>query len=174
MRASGDAFVIAHSEMLGSILTGSPTSNVTAYRCVGFRANPGMSTVLPWLSTMAVNFEKYRFKRLRFTLVPLVSTAFNGRIGVGFDFDSSDTTPGNRQEFYSLTTHCENMPWQACGVDVKCDGTYRFTCTHVAADNKLIDLGQVVVMSDSISNGATISAAFPIYDLIVDYEVELI
>lgn len=163
---------IAHSEMLGAILSGTPTSDVTAFRSIGFRANPGMSSVFPWLSTLAVNFEKYKFSRLTFTLVPLVSTSFNGRIGVGFDFDSSDVPPGSRQEFYSLSTHCENMPWQACAVNVKCDNILRFTGTHVAADNKLIDLGQVVVMSDAISGG-TIAAAIPLYDLIVDYEVEL-
>jgi len=174
MRLRGDSILVTHSEMLGAINSGSPTSNVTAFRCVGYRANPGMANIFPWLSSMAVNYEKYRFTSLSFTLVPLVSTVYNGRIGVGFDFDSSDAAPGNRQEFYALSTHCENMPWQGCTVRVKCDNIFRFTGTHVAADNKLIDLGQVIVMSDSISNGATISAALPLYDLIVDYTVELI
>lgn len=174
MHMRGDAIYVTHSEMLGAIVSGAPTSNVTAFRSVGYRTNPGMANIFPWLSSMAVNYEKYRFRSLSFTLVPLVSTGYNGRIGVGFDFDSSDTAPGNRQEFYSLTTHCENMPWQGCTVRVKCDNIFRFTGTHVAADNKLIDLGQVIVMSDSISNGATIAAALPLFDLIVDYTVELI
>jgi len=173
MSVKGDSYVVRHSEMLGAILSGAPTSNITAYRSVGFRANPGISTIFPWLSSMAVNYEKYRFRRLTFSIVPLVSTAFSGRIGVGFDYDSSDVAPGNRQEFYALTTHAESMPWQACSINVKVDNIFRFTGTHVAADNKLIDLGQVVIMSDSISNG-TISSAIPLYDLIVDYEVELI
>lgn len=170
----GDAFVVSHSEMLGSILSGAPSSNVTAFRCFGMRANPGMATVFPWLSATAVNYEKYRFRRLSFTIVPLVSTGFSGRIGVGFDYDSSDTAPGTRQEFYALTNHAENMPWQGASINVKCDNQFRFTGTHVAADNKLIDQGQVILMSDSVSNGGTISAAIPLYDLIVDYEVELI
>jgi len=173
MTNRSDGVVIAHSELIGSILSGSPTSNVTAYRAVGFRANPGISSIFPWLSSVAVNYEKYRFRRLHVSIVPLLSTAFNGRIGIGFDFDSSDASPGNRQEFYALSTHAESMPWQAAGVSVKCDNQFRFTGTHVASDNKLIDLGQVIVMSDSISNG-TISAALPVYDLIVEYEVELI
>jgi hypothetical protein len=81
---------------------------------------------------------------------------------------------GNRQEFYALTTHAENMPWEASMIEVKCDKAYKFTGTHTAADNKLIDQGQVIVMSDTISNGGTISAAIALFDLIVDYEVELI
>lgn len=174
MSMRGDAVVISHSEMLGAVLSGTPTSNVTAYRATGLRANPGISTIFPWLSSMAVNYEKYRFRRLTLNVIPLVSTAFNGRIGVGFDFDSSDAVPGNRQEFYALSTHAESAPWQPSSVSVQCDGIYRFTGTHVAADNKLIDLGQVIVMSDSVSNGGTIAAAIPLYDLIVDYEVELI
>jgi hypothetical protein len=174
MRARGDAMIISHSEMLGSIASGSPTSNVTAFRCIGLRANPGISSVFPWLSSVAVNYEKYRFRRLSFTIVPLVATNFSGRIGLGFDYDSTDTPPGNRQEFYALSTHAENMPWEAARVAVKCDQAFKFTGTHVAADNKLIDQGQVILMSDSISNGGTISSAIPLYDLIVDYEVELI
>jgi len=138
------------------------------------RANPGISSVFPWLSSVAVNYEKYRFRRLTFTIVPLVATNFSGRIGVGFDYDSTDSPPGNRQEFYALSTHAENMPWEASRISVKCDTAFKFTGTHNAADNKLIDQGQVILMSDAISNGATISTAVPLYDLIVDYEVELI
>lgn len=174
MSMRADGVCIAHSEMLGSILSGNPTAGVTAYRSVGFRANPGISTVFPWLSSVAVNYEKYRFRRLTFSLVPLVSTQFSGRIGVGFDYDSTDNPPGNRQEFYSLSIHSETMPWQATSVAVKCDNAFRFTGTHVAADNKLIDQGQVIIMSDSVSNGASITTAIPLYDLIVDYDVELI
>lgn len=174
MSYRGDAIVVSHSEMLGSIMSGTPSSNVTSYRSIGMRANPGMSSVFPWLSTMAVNYEKYRFKSLRFTIVPLVSTNFSGRIGVGFDYDSSDISPGNRQEFYALTNHAESMPWEAASISVKCDSTFRFTGTHAAADNKLIDQGQVILMSDSVSNGGTIASAIALYDLIVDYTVELI
>jgi hypothetical protein len=174
MSLTGDAMVIRHSEMIGSILSGAPTSNVTAFRAVSFRANPGISTVFPWLSSVAVNYEKYRFKYLRFVIVPLVATTYSGRIGVGFDYDSADAVCGNRQEFYALTTHAENMPWEASMIEVKCDKAYKFTGTHTAADNKLIDQGQVIVMSDTISNGGTISSAIALYDLIVEYEVELI
>jgi hypothetical protein len=174
MSLSGDAMIIRHSEMIGSILSGAPTSNVTAFRATSFRANPGISTVFPWLSSVAVNYEKYRFRYLRFMIVPLVATTYSGRIGVGFDYDSTDAVCGNRQEFYALTTHAENMPWEASVIEVKCDKAFKFTGTHTAADNKLIDQGQVIVMSDTISNGGTISAAIALYDLIVDYEVELI
>ncbi len=174
MRIVGDSVVISHSEMVNSILSGTPTSNVTAYACSGFRANPGVASIFPWLSTIAVNYEKYKFRKLTFTIVPLVATNFSGRIGVGFDYDSSDPVPGTRQEFYALTTHAENMPWEAASITVKCDNVFRFTGTHSAADSKLIDQGQVLVMSDSISNGGSIVTNIALYDLLVDYEVELI
>jgi len=112
MSIKGDSVIVRHSEMVGAVLTGAPSSNVTAYRAVGYRANPGISTIFAWLSSFAVNYEKYRFRSLKITLVPLVATSFSGRIGVGFDYDSSDAVPGNRQEFYALTTHAESMPWQ--------------------------------------------------------------
>lgn len=174
MRVVGDAVVIQHSEMISSVVSGAFTNNISAFSCTGFRANPGVASVFPWLSSVAVNYEKYRFRRLSFTIVPLVSTSYSGRIGVGFDYDSSDSVPGSRQEFYALTTHAENMPWEAASILVKCDTAYKFTGTHTTADSKLIDQGQVILMSDSISNGGTLTSPIALYDVIVDYEVELI
>jgi len=165
---------ITHSEMIGSITSGTPSSNVTPFTCLGYRCNPGVATLYPWLSTMATNFEKYKFRKLSFSAVSLLSTAYNGRLGVGFDYDSSDPVPQDRQEFYALTEHSESMPWDSVAMQVKCDNVYRFTGTHSSSDYKLIDLGQLVVYTDQISNGATLSAAVNVADLYVHYECELI
>nr|UHS72302.1 MAG: putative coat protein [Tombusviridae sp.] len=173
-RNTANGVIITHTEMINTVVSGAPTSNVTAFASIGYRINPGVASIFPWLSSVAVNYEKYRFRSLTFSAIPLVATNYSGRIGVGVDYDSTDTLPANRQEFYALTSQCESMPWDPIMLPVAVDNVYRFTGTHTVADSKLIDVGQVVVMSDSVSNGGTISSAINLFDLVVQYEVELI
>lgn len=173
-RSTGKGVIITHTEMINTVVSGAPTSNVTAFSALGYRINPGVASIFPWLSSVAINYEKYRFKSLTFSAIPLVATNYSGRIGVGIDYDSTDALPANRQEFYALTAQCESMPWDPIMLPVQVDNNFRFTGTHTVLDSKLIDLGQVIVMSDSVSNGGTISAAINLFDLVVQYEVELI
>jgi len=173
-RQLGNGVVITHTEMISTVLTGTPSSNVTAFHVDAYRINPGVPSVFPWLSSVAVNYEKYRFKKLVFCGIPLVATNTSGRYGIGMDYDSTDAAPATRQEFYALSHQVEAMPWDPVSIDIPVDSQYRFTGTHTVSDSKLIDLGQILVMSDSISNGGTISAAFNLFDCVVSYEVELI
>jgi hypothetical protein len=173
-RSTPNGVIITHTEMVSTIATGSFTSNTSAYACSGFRLNPGMPSVFPWLSSVAVNYEKYRFRRLSFVGMPLVATNYSGRYGIGMDYDSTDVVPATRQEFYALSAQAESMPWDPIALNIKCDNQYRFTGTHTTNDSKLIDIGQVIVMSDAVSNGGTLTSPVGLFDLIVEYEVELI
>jgi len=162
--------IVSHTEMIGVLVTGTPASNITPYTTKTFRINPGVSSLFPWLSTLAVNYDKYRFRKLQVALIPLVSTAFNGRVGIGYDPDSTDAVPANRSEFFALAQHAENAPWLECATSVPCDNQLRFTGTHSVTDSKLIDLGQIIAFSDQISSTA---AAIAVADIVVSYDVEL-
>lgn len=162
-RNTKNGVVITHSEMIDPITSATSAFSVEAYRC-----NPGLPNIFPWLSTVAVNYEKYRFKSLVFKTSSLVATSTGGRVGIGFDYDSTDMPPGNRAEFYALTTHAEGPLWDSLTLPIKCDNTFRFTGTHTVADSKLIDLGQVLVYTDAVASAAVVG------DVIVDYVVELI
>lgn len=158
--------LISHSEMLSSVVTSATT---LTYQCNSLIANPGRSAMFPWLSTIAMNYDKYRFRKLAVTFVTNQSTATSGKVGVGFDYDSTDPKPGDRIEFFALTHHCEGPVWDSLTLSIPCDNVQRFTNTHTTVDSKLIDLGQVLVMTDQV-----VSTAQNIGDIIVDYEVELI
>jgi hypothetical protein len=157
--------VVSHSEMIGTLVSSGTT---LTYKVDSYVANPGKPSIFPWLSTIATNYDKYKFRKLHVCLISSQPTSTAGRIGIGFDYDSTDPTPANRIEFFSLTSHVEATPWQSIELDIPVEGGTRFTNTHTTADSKLIDLGQVLLMSDQI-----VATNAVIADVIVSYEVEL-
>lgn len=59
--------VVCHREYLGDIV-GTSAFDLTAYPL-----NPGMSQTFPWLSTIAQNYQEYRFHGLIFEFRPLIT-----------------------------------------------------------------------------------------------------
>jgi hypothetical protein len=77
--------VIKHREYISDIVMDS-TGN---YRST-IRINPGLMTVFPWLSSVANNFETYKFLDLRFTYVSNCGASNNGAIAIIPDYDADD------------------------------------------------------------------------------------
>lgn len=160
--------VLRHSEMIGAAFTGAGAP--TALNSVGLTINAGKFETFPWLATMATSYDRYRFRKLSFSYLPLVPTSTAGRMGLGYDYDSSDSVPLSRQDFYSLTRHSDGPVWSPLSLNIPVDNTIRFTNTHTTVDSKLIDLGKLIVFTDATS--ATASSS--IGDIICEYEVELL
>lgn len=59
--------VICHREYLGDILGTAAFNNIT------YPLNPGMANTFPWLSTIAQNYQEYRFHGLIFEFRPLIT-----------------------------------------------------------------------------------------------------
>jgi hypothetical protein len=59
--------IVCHREYLGDILGTSGFSNIT------YPLNPGMSQTFPWLSTIAQNYQEYKFHGLIFEFRPLIT-----------------------------------------------------------------------------------------------------
>ncbi len=165
-RQTAKGVVISHTEMIGTLVT---SSSASSYACYSFVANPGKSSMFPWLSTIAVNYEKYKFRKLAVALVSNQSTSTVGKLGVGFDYDSTDDMPADRVEFFALTHHVESSIWDSVGLQVPVDNLPRFTNTHTTTDSKLIDAGQILLMADQV-----VATSTAVADIIVSYEVELI
>nr|UHS72073.1 MAG: putative coat protein [Tombusviridae sp.] len=165
-KTTKNGVVITHSEMLSSVVTSATT---LTYQCNSLIANPGRSAMFPWLSTIAMNYDKYRFKRLHVSFVTNQATSVSGKVGLGFDYDSTDPVPQDRVEFFALTHHTEGPVWDSLTLPIPCDNVLRFTNTHTTTDSKLIDLGQVLFMTDQVTGTSQ-----NIGDIIVDYEVELV
>lgn len=166
MKGSSKGLVITHREMIGQIISSSTT---LGFEADSFTINPGKFGTFPWLSTLAVNFDQYIMRKLRFYTLSNQSTTVAGRVGIGYDVDSTDVPPADRNEFFSLTYHAECAPWDSVVLDIPCDNKQRFINSHTVSDSKLIDVGQVIFMSDSI-----VATSTALSDVIVEYTVELI
>lgn len=166
-RSSKTGVIISHSEMIMGVPVGAGAP--TAYAVGKLVINPGKFSTFPWLATIATNYDKYIFRKLRFIYMPLVATSTAGRVGIAYDYDSSDATPNNRADFFSMTRHSEAAIWAPITLEVPLDNVERFTNTHTLTDSKLIDVGSIVYMTDASS--ATASSV--VGDLLCEYEVEL-
>jgi len=158
--------IISHSEMI-STLTSSATSN--NYTTNSFVINPAKADVFPWLSSIAINYDKYRIRRMTVHLNSMQPTSVAGKMGIAYDPDSTDDLPADRAEVYAMFKHVEGPLWQSLSFDVPVSRQEKFCNTHTAVDSKLIDEGMVVIFSDLVT--ATSAA---LCDVIVDYDVELL
>jgi len=157
---------ISHTEFIGNLYSSDTT---LSYYVRNFVLNPGNVGTFPWLSTFASNFDKYKFHKLVMHIVSNQATSTAGRIGVGVDYDSTDPLPGDRGEFFNLTHHQETSPWDSIIMNVPIKPEEKFINSHTVSDSKLIDCGQIIVMSDQI-----VATGVNLADVIIEYVVELI
>lgn len=75
------------------------------------RINPGDVSVFPWLSGIAGRYEKYKFKKLKFTIVPQVPTTQPGSLGLYFDYDPTDQTALTAASFFSNLNAVTKQIW---------------------------------------------------------------
>lgn len=167
--ASSKGIVVRHKEYMSNILSAATT---LSFNAIGLTLNPGKIQAFPWLSTIAGNFDKYRILSCTISLVTNQPTTTAGRVGVGFDYDSTDPVPDDRTDFFSLTHHAECAAWDSLDFKIPLQGGVRFVNSHTATDSKLIDYGQVIIMADQIVT--TASTPVNLGDVIIDYAVELI
>lgn len=168
MRNGKDGLVVHHKEYMSNIVSNATT---LGFKAVGLTLNPGKISTFPWLSTLAGNFDKYRIISCTISLVTNQPTTTAGRIGVGFDYDSTDPVPDDRTDFFSLTHHAECAAWDCLDFTIPLQGGVRFVNSHTVTDSKLIDYGQVILMTDQI---VTTGTAINLGDAIIEYAVELI
>jgi len=162
----GKGLTIAHSEMIGSIVSHGTT---LTYKCDGYVNNPGRFGTYPWLSSIAGNFDRYILRKCVINFISNQPTNIAGRVGIGMDFDSTDPVPADRNEFFSLTHHAQGAPWDSLSLVVPCDQKPKFINSHTLSDSKLIDSGSFLFMSDQI-----VALNSNLGDITVDYVVELL
>lgn len=64
--------VISHTEYIGDLVS-SATTGASNFVSQSYGINPGNPATFPWLSAVAINFQDYRFDKLVFEYIPLVS-----------------------------------------------------------------------------------------------------
>lgn len=130
---------------------------------------PGLKESFPWLSGIARNYDRYRFRKLTYKYVPVVGTSTNGRVAIGFDPDVLDPIPVLSSDFYSLPKYKSGPVWEEHTLEIPMRNATLFTriATVADSDQKTYDFGSLFIYinaSDTALKG----------DLFVEYEIELL
>jgi hypothetical protein len=165
---NGDTRII-HREYLGEVV-GSSTFTSTSYRI-----QPGNSKTFPWLSTIASNYEKYRFNKLRFHYETDCSTATPGTVMLIPDFDSSDAAPTTKVQALAYKKSARGQAWTEFSADLSGENLHAYPQYFVAqgvppagTDVKLYQVGNMFLCVSGFTATPTVG------ELWVEYDITLI
>jgi len=196
--------VITHREYMCDISVGAPQPSSSGYITYG-QINPGYVTTntnpigtqpidyfsFPWLGTVACNFERYKFRTLRFILETESPTSVGGTICMALDANAqNDMFPYTQQPtinpanatgsakalMMELRGACRSPPWQSFSIDCP-PSMYNGEATYIATsppspsgssntDLKTYSYGRLLIGVF----GATASSQAELY---AEYTVEL-
>lgn len=137
--------------------------------------NPGLPTQFKWLYPIAMRYESYRFRKLKYEFINSKAGTFAGEVIMGIDYDPSDPEPFNEDElqsyFGSKTGQiCEPLRFSANISMLHKIGPSKFTRLGALSANqdiKLYDSGNFFIATTDCADTSTIGRLF------VEYEVEL-
>lgn len=167
--------LVKHRELVSSSLIG-PSVFAQIDR---LRINPGSRRCFPWLSSVAVGFEKFRFRKLHLLYVPRTATSTSGNLVFSPDYDAADGagTTQTEQQMVANIDAVETTVYKEARIIIqptRLNETYkahyimsdgRFSGT--TQDAKTIDPGQVFI-------GGEASTGIVLGKLFWEYEVELL
>jgi len=143
-----------------------------AFSVVGYNINPGLSTMFPWLSTIASCYEEYRFRKLVIKYRAGGPTNNAGKVYLATDMDALDPLPTTKAAMLANYNYKDCPVWGNVDLHVvaglnQFKGNKYIRQGPVAnSDLKTYDTGLLLVGA----NGAATS--FTCGDLLVEYEVE--
>lgn len=166
MRSSVDSCRIVHREYLGN-LNGTTTYSVP----IAFTVQPGIEGNFPWLSVQAQGWEKYEFKRLRYSYVPFCGSTTQGTVMLIPDYNSADSAPGSQSIALSYHGAVTDSPWKeiSCLLDPVALKGMRFIRSSALLPNLDIKMYDAAQMFFGVNNAATNGGWGGLY---VDYDVE--
>jgi hypothetical protein len=95
-------------------------TNSTAFTIgTTFVVNPGLQASFPFLSTEAVNWEEYQFRKLRFIYETRCSTATVGTVVLAPDYDTSDPAPISDVAAESYSDAVASSPYKLFSTDLE-------------------------------------------------------
>ena len=170
VRSEGECVVITHSELFDW-----PLGKLAFTVNVSMSVNPGVSTVFPWLSGVANNFETYRFRRLRFVYYPRCAATQAGQAIMLLDPKSGDGNPRTLQIASSYHIRTNGNMWAPMSLDIPREvlstgGPRRFVRSSIidSVSASLYDVGRFCFITDGANPFDAV-----VGELGVEYEVEL-
>lgn len=165
----GAAYRVKHSELLTTVV-GSED-----YATANFKINPGLIDTFPWLSTIALKYEQYTVRMMRFRFVTRVGTGTHGSVILSPDYDAGDAPPNTEQEATSTANAKEDVPWKNFAVNLvqssmHPNGNRKFTRGGlVVGDIRNFDVGQLTVATVGMSNATGVGKLW--VDYVIDFYV---
>jgi len=152
---SARSFTIIHRECLGTVgmhLSGGTES-------VEYSVNAG-SPVFPWLSTVAVAFERYRFSKLSFEYVPTCSSNTTGEVVLSPCYDVMTQLVGVPKSFLeSRDGAARGNVWAPLRVSIPMKKLYSFLDSHYVLrrngfydDKRLVDCMKILAYCESVGS----------------------
>jgi hypothetical protein len=170
---NGDCRIV-HREYIQDITAG--VGAPSAFKVDSIPINPGQSQTFPWLSSVARNFESYKFRKLRFCYETEAPSSLGGTLILAVDYDASDAQPATKLVAMAYRNSVRSAPWEPCchsSMDEdlnKLKSNYIRTGSQPAnTDIKLYDIGNLFVCSQNVTT--TIAVCGELY---VEYDVDLI
>jgi hypothetical protein len=167
--------IISHREYFGDLV---PSASSNFAFANSYLLDPAENYTFPWLSTIAINYEKFKIRKLEFEYIPEVSTATNGSVLLAFDRNSTRPVPTSKQQMLEISDCMRGPAWNTAKMSVKCDNTeywinpFASFPQGVASNPVVTDLhtqSAGVFMTATSSVTATITG-----ELWISYVIELI
>jgi len=170
----GRSFVVSHMEYLDSVV-GIGSWDITDPTTQIYTLQPGLSTEFPWLSTVAGNFEQYRWKKLRFHYRASAPTSTSGKMYMATQLNVNDAQFTAKAAMYNYTGTTSNSVWSNFTHDCllkRGDYLKKYFIrvgaldTSMGNDYQMYDQGKFTFVPEATVN-------LTIGDLLVEYEIEL-
>lgn len=164
---TGGNLIVAHKEYF-SDLVGS-----VDFETIALAVNPGMADLFPWLSAIANNWEKYRFRYLAFEYATFRPTTDTGTVVLTFDPDATDELPQNKSEVLSFKDQRRSntyLPMRMVVSSSSLTKEFRYIRSEATPSTEDPRLNDVGLFNTSVEGQADTTA---IGELTVHYIVEL-
>lgn len=172
--SKGKDITVSHSELFAD----HGCSAVGAFDAYSFAINPGNPAMFPWLSPIALRYERYKFRSLVFKYFSRSTTSNYGMVGCYVDHDPSDEMPADFKECcaqYGNNVTQVYMPMTS-PVDLRKDNVgSRYvrdgSSESQDGDTKLYDVGMLVTYSDNTSYSNNNVCGYWVVDYTVDLSI---
>lgn len=106
MYSKNGSMFVTHKELIATVKTSDN------FALKSYTINPGLFSVFPWLSSIAINFEKYKFKKLVFRYIPACSTSTSGSVYMAHDYDVNDDPPSGESAISNFQEVVSGNTWK--------------------------------------------------------------
>jgi hypothetical protein len=131
------------------------------------QVNPALPAFLPWLSTMAQLYEKYRVKSIRVMYHNLCGTSAAGNVLMSFDPDVLDSAPSDAVSFSQSTRYIDGAPWRMLTLNIPGSNQALFTRSSTpptGSDLKTYDYGQIHIATEAMADESAVGYVEIAYD----------